>query len=649
MTEPRQSLEVSRVVGVIAYGALFTLLLPAALALWAARLDRIIDIPAIRLPLPGLVMIALGVGFALWATTTLRVKGGGLPMSPYPPPRRAECGPYRLVPHPIYAGFVFACAGAAIAAGSAAGLFIVTPLLILAIASFVIGFERDATLARIGPPTDLTILRLPPDREESASWKDRVSVVVLVLLPWLLVYGAIVYLPAPAGAVSTLGEIDRGIPVLPWTEIVYAAAYPFVVIVSLLARTSAQLRRFSIRGWLATVFVGSIQLLVPLVFPPKAVTGDGALEALMRLERSLDAAGAAFPAFHVVWALLAAAALAEARPRLRPLWWAAAVAISVSCVTTGMHSVADVIAGVAAFGIVIAAPRIWMAIRAAAERLCNSWQEWTFGPLRVMNHSFFALASSWPGLVVADSLTGGAMTGALLAIAFTSVAGAAIWAQLLEGSSQLLRPFGYFGAVAGAMLACAAFALIGGDGMVLLAGVAVGAPLMHAIARGRCLIQGCCHGAPAPESVGIRYTHPRSRVTRLSPLGGVPLHPTPVYSMASSLVTLAILVRIWSLGAPAEALVGFYLVLTGIARFTEEHFRGEPQTKVFGGLHIYQWLSIAFVVGGAALSVAGRTAMPGPAMPDLRSLLSIGAFALFAAAAYGADFPRANFRFSRLV
>jgi hypothetical protein len=105
----------------------------------------------------------------------------------------------------------------------------------------------------------------------------------------------------------------------------------------------------------------------------------------------------------------------------------------------------------------------------------------------------------------------------------------------------------------------------------------------------------------------------------------------------------------WTLGAPAQALVGFYLVLTGIARFTEEHFRGEPQTKVFGGLHIYQWLSIAFVVGGAALSVAGRTAMPGPAMPDLRSLLSIGAFALFAAAAYGADFPRASFRFSRLV
>jgi prolipoprotein diacylglyceryltransferase len=241
------------------------------------------------------------------------------------------------------------------------------------------------------------------------------------------------------------------------------------------------------------------------------------------------------------------------------------------------------------------------------------------------------------------------MTRVLIAVAFSSVAGAAIWAQLLEGSSQLLRPFGYFGSVAGAMLACEVFTLIGGDGMVLLAGVAVGAPLMHAIGRGRCLIQGCCHGAPSSEALGIRYTHPRSRVTRLSTLGGVPLHPTPVYSIASSLVTLAVLLRIWSLGAPAEALVGFYLLLTGIARFIEEHFRGEPQTKAFGGLHIYQWLSIAFVVGGAALSVAGRTTMPVPGLPDLRSVLAIGALSLFAAAAYGSDFPRASFRFSRLV
>jgi len=45
--------------------------------------------------------------------------------------------------------------------------------------------------------------------------------------------------------------------------------------------------------------------------------------------------------------------------------------------------------------------------------------------------------------------------------------------------------------------------------------------------------------------------------------------------MASSVVTLAILLRMWALAAPAEMLIGFYFVLTGIARFAEEHLRGK--------------------------------------------------------------------------
>ncbi len=649
MTPAAGSERASRIAGVIAYAFLFTVLLPAALAIWAVRLDRAIDVPPVHSPLVGSSMIAIGLGFALWATLVLWTRGQGLPMSPYPPPQRVEGGPYGLVSHPIYAGFALACAGASIAAGSAAGLFIVTPVLVLAIASFVVGFERDVTLARLGAPTQAPVLRLPSRDDQTASWKDRVSVVALVLAPWLVVYAAIIHPPISSDAISTLTRLDERIPLLVWTELPYAAAYPFVLLVPILATTSAQLRRFAFRGWLATALVGAIQLLVPFICMPKAVLGDGALETLMRFERVLDAPAAALPAFHVVWALLAAATLAEAVPRAREAWWALAGAISLSCLTTGMHSIADVIAGVLAFGVVLAAPKIWISLRATSERLCNAWREWTFGPIRVMNHAFFALAAVVPGLVMIESLTAGGMTGPLLVLALSAVLGGAIWAQLLEGSSQLLRPFGYFGAVAGALIASAFIAIVWGSGMVLLAAYAVAAPLMHAVGRGRCLIQGCCHGAPAHESVGIRYTHPRSRVVRLSGLGGIPLHPTPLYSVASSLVTFAILFRMWTLGASAEMLAGFYLVLTGLARFTEEHLRGEPQTKVVAGLRIYQWLSVAFVTGGAALSVAGPTAMPTAVVPDLRSVLWITAFALFAAAAYGVDLPRSSVRFSRLV
>ena len=131
---------------------------------------------------------------------------------------------------------------------------------------------------------------------------------------------------------------------------------------------------------------------------------------------------------------------------------------------------------------------------------------------------------------------------------------------------------------------------------------------MQAIGRLRCLVQGCCHGREAAPKVGIRYTHPRSRVTRLSPLGGVPVHPTPVYSMLANLVIGPILVRLWMLRAPLAFVVGMYFLLSGLARFVEEHYRGEPQTPSYGGLRVYQWLAIAWGVAGAVCAGACASA-----------------------------------------
>jgi len=43
------------------------------------------------------------------------VHGGGLPMNAHPPPRFVTQGVYRLVSHPVYAGFSVLCIGVAIA------------------------------------------------------------------------------------------------------------------------------------------------------------------------------------------------------------------------------------------------------------------------------------------------------------------------------------------------------------------------------------------------------------------------------------------------------------------------------------------------------------------------------------------------------
>src|SRR5664280_1762748 len=68
------------------------------------------------------------------------------------------------------------------------------------------------------------------------------------------------------------------------------------------------------------------------------------------------------------------------------------------------------------------------------------------------------------------------------------------------------------------------------DLFILLASFAMSAPSIQATGRLRCLVQGCCHGRPADENIGICFTHPNSRVNKISGMAGVPLHPTQLYS-----------------------------------------------------------------------------------------------------------------------
>jgi hypothetical protein len=269
--------------------------------------------------------------------------------------------------------------------------------------------------------------------------------------------------------------------------------------------------------------------------------------------------------------------------------------------------------------------------------------------VRFLSHSVWAFAGCWVGLHLFVIAAGPAQLGAGLALTATGIVGAALWAQVIEGSPQLLRPYGYYGSVLFAVLGLVVAGALGLDAWLLAGGLVVGVSVTQAIGRGRCLVQGCCHGAPCPEWLGIRVTHPRSRVARLSALGGTPIHPTQLYAMGWMLLVGAALLRLWTLHAPLPFIVGAYFILVGLGRFVEEHLRGEPQTAVLGGLRLYQWLAIGLVIGGAAVTLVPGTAAPDLARPTLGTLEAITGFSALAWAAYGMDFPRLNVRFSRLV
>jgi len=632
----------------IAYGALFVLVLPALLAVWALRLDRLLDLPAYGSPAFGVVVAVAGLALSVAAMRDLWTRGRGLPMSPYPPERLVTSGTYAILSHPIYVGAIITAIGLALAARSPAGLWIVSPTVVLAVAAFTIGYERQATRSRYGAlPSPW--LRLPPDTEERPTVGDRVSMYALVFVPWLACYQAVEYLGVPADVRTAYFGWEHSIPVWPWTEALYLATYPLVLLAPFAARRRSTLRRFAVEALWATALIIPVYLIVPLVAPAKPVPGTGIWQTIMDWERAGDAAVTAFPAFHVVWALLAARLYATTWPRTAMLWWLLALGVAASCITTGMHAVSDVAAGLVAYAIVVNVAGIRRLVYDVAEWVANSWREITIGPVRLLNHGIYAGVGAIVGLIVATSLVGAERIWWLLAMTGASVVVAALWAQLVEGSSQLLRPYGYFGSVAGAIVTAIVADRAGADGWLLFAAFGVGGTFTQAVGRLRCLVQGCCHGREAPAHLGIRHHHPRSRVVRISSLGGVSLHPTAVYSLVWTTLVGFLLLRLWSLHAPLSFISGCYFILVGIGRFVEEHFRGEVQTPVWNTLRLYQWLSIAFVVVGAAVTaIATRAAPPAEGFPLEASPIVLVA-GLVCYLAYGVDFPGGQRRFTRLV
>jgi protein-S-isoprenylcysteine O-methyltransferase Ste14 len=629
------------------YGTLFVVVLPLALVLWAYSARDAVHIAALHSPVLGAMLTAFGVAATLTGMVSLWRYGGGLPMNAFPPPRFVENGIYSLVPHPIYGGFVIACAGVSIFFGSASGLWLVTPAVALASAALVLGYELPDLRNRFGALG--FSLWLPLGRPEAPSLLERFRVYLVILLPWLALYELFWRMGRADGAVATYLPFESRLPVMEQTEIVYASTYLVVLMTPLLAVSGVALRRFARRGLTAMALIFPLYLLLPFFVPPRPFIPATLIGRLLLLERTPYSGIAAFPSFHIVWALIAASALAEGGRWKKIFWWTWAVLVAVSCVTTGMHSIADVLAGIAAYLLVVRMESIWHAILRIAERIANSWKEWRIGPVRIINHGGFAAAAVLLGIGLIDALLGPGRELLTVSIFLCSTIGAALWAQWVEGSPALLRPLGFYGGMLGAILggSCALWMPV--NMWVVLAAICVAAPWIQGIGRLRCLVQGCCHGRATETVPGIRYTHPRSRVCRLAHLTGVPVHATQVYSILWNVVVGAALLRLLQLHSSTTLICGAYLLLSGAGRFVEEAYRGEPQTRTVRGLRLYQWIAILTVVAGAVMSSVHGPAMPQSFTLRLSTILvavGCGAIAWFVT---GVDFPESSRRFARLT
>lgn len=142
-------------------------------------------------------------------------------------------------------------------------------------------------------------------------------------------------------------------------------------------------------------------------------------------------------------------------------------------------------------------------------------------------------------------------------------------------------------------------------GLPVLAVTDVVAPQLAlgiAIARVGCLLNGCCFGKPTSLPWGVIFP---SDCQAGWEIGGIPLHPTQIYSSVANVIIFFVLRKILWKNLASGMVFAAFLVLYGSWRFAIDFLRYYEPTMYAGPLGITwnQLISLAMVAVGVAMSL----------------------------------------------
>lgn len=575
-------------IGKLLYGSVFVLLLPAILLCWSFVLDNSMNWRVPALPILAVSSIVLGLVFLFKGMFDLIRFGHGLPMNAYPPQTFVTQGIYSLFPHPIYLGAIFLSAGTALWFQSSSGLYIVTPILVLMTLSLVYGYEREDMEKRFGS----TLLDYRPLFSLPLSSENKAQLLkkVAIVLRIFLPWLIVGYFVDYARCTRTCtGAFIGLLSTQPW------------------------------HNWLSIIWLlPYLYLLIVLLVAPsdqsllhKAIAGTLATVLGMYLYIILPAYGFLLDNTTWNWVLLSLALVILAKNyRI-----------------------------------------IWSALLKISEWIGNSRHDWLFasGRFRIINHSLYSGLAGAIAVGILIYVIGNLL--ATLVLVVCGLLGAAVFAQVLWGSSTLARPYGYWGAVIGGVVGGLVATIVFGIPFITIALAAVlCAPFAQAIGRLRCLVQGCCHGTVTTKNLGIRIWQSQSRVVVISGLKGQYILATQLYSILFNVPLGFLLWGLWlSQSVGTSFIIGLYFILTGIERFTEDAYRGEIQTRFRGGLRENQWIALGALLIGIAVSMI-PSSLPGipSGSLNLAWVVTVLVGGLLTAFAMSMDFPKSTLRYSRL-
>jgi len=618
------------VIGQFIYAIIFLIIVPLALWFWAKYTVHIIKFPAIESTIVGWILTIGGSFLILLAMYYLMKYGKGLPMNVWPPSRFVNNGPYCLFRHPIYLGFGILMMGYFILTGSASGQWLVTPITLLGMIALVLGYEQIDLKKRFPDKSVKTLLDLPENKAAPTGFRDYfASLFWVVTILWL---GNFLTAKLRGDTPALIGvplKINLGFD----NQNLLVLSVLFIIVVPFLLKRKDSLKEWVLSGIIAMCISLFIALIIPAIGAQYLKSGDLILMTI--------------PIYLI---LISFKSIMKQSKRLVVFFGFVAGVLVIIQLTNSRSAILSVTVSIFIFLLSAYYYRIWIFLKNSSEKIANSWREWIFGKVRVINHGFYVGVGAFFGILLSGLLAGSDYAWAILIFAITVIVFSALWAQIIEGSDKLKRPYGFYGALVGILFAGLVVRAIGYNVWVIIGVISVVMPWVQAIGRLRCLINGCCHGAKVDKpSIGIRYFHHRSRVYSISDMKGELLHPTPLYSILWLFLIGFILLSLWNHNISSPVIFSLYLILTGIGRFVEEAYRGEIQTPIIKGLRLYQWTAILSIIIGIIMTVIQVDKVVITSDFGWEIIFSAVIGGVFTTFAMGVDFPYSNARFSRLV
>ncbi len=192
------------------------------------------------------------------------------------------------------------------------------------------------------------------------------------------------------------------------------------------------------------------------------------------------------------------------------------------------------------------------------------------------------------------------------------------WGSLLFSNREGLSTFGaIFGVMVGGGAFCRLRRL---PVLATLDRVALVLPVVHAIARVGCLLNGCCFGRPVgrPAFWALRFADSRSGVPPF--LLNVPLYPTQLCEIAGDLATAVLLGWLWRRqrahpGIPGSLLAS-YIICYGGLRYFLDPYRADFHLRPPLALSLDQALGGGSALAALGLLLAGLLLRSRPVLPS---------------------------------